>query len=240
MFFNRRVDPRVPDVVEWGEQITEGDTVAEFAELPDRFGIRTSQIFNVEVVTAEIADDEYSPFTSLTQIFTGDPSVSEFYASGGFAYIIVHPDNVGKFVRPTIYPGGTVITAERLESDEFKGPQGIQGEQGIQGPPGDFGALTLDDLADGSTYKKITATEKTKLGGIADDADVTGAAIHAAAADTIVDADEIVFLRKLLSPISRLHYLGSFSYLERLKPRPQERPKISRVSLRRLKELRLA
>lgn len=193
MFFNRRVDPRTPNTVEWGEQIIEGDTVAEFAELPDRYGIRTTQIFNPDAVVCEIADDEYSPFTALTRIYAGDPSPSEYYADGGSAYIILHPSNAGRFARVQIYPGGTVITAERLGADEFRGPQGEQGEPGPQGDPGDIGSLTLDDIPDGTTNKAFTATEKTKLSGVSTGADVTGAAIHAASADTLADADEIGF-----------------------------------------------
>lgn len=139
VFFNRRVDPRIPDTVEWDTQIVEGATVAEFAELPARYGIRTTQIFNPDAVACEIAVDEYSPFTPLTRIYTGSPTASEYYADGGSAYIFLHVDNLGKYARASIYPGGTVITAERLASDEFKGDQGIRGpagDIGLQGPAG--------------------------------------------------------------------------------------------------------
>jgi len=57
--------------------------------------------------------------------------------------------------------------------------------------------LDFDQLADGSTYKKFLATERTKLAGVETDADVTDAAnvastIHAATGKTTpVDADEI-------------------------------------------------
>jgi len=139
-FFNRRVDPRLPDTVEWDTQIIEGATVAEFAELPARHGIRTTQIFNPDAVACEIADDEYSPFTPLTRILSGNPTASEFYADGGSAYIILHADNLGKYARAAIYPGGTVITAERLASDEFKGATGATGAAGTTGATGATGA----------------------------------------------------------------------------------------------------
>jgi len=177
---NRRVDPRAPDTVEWGEQIIEGKTVVEFAELPARYGIRASQIFNPDDIICEIADDEYSPFTELTRIFSGNPTAFEFYADGGSAYVILHADNAGKFARITIYPGGSVLTNEVLNSDEFKGPQGDQGDPGPTGPAGGVdsvfartgavvaqtGDYTQDQVTDGSTYKQYSQTEKTKLAGI--------------------------------------------------------------------------
>ena len=187
---NRRVDPRTPDTVEWGEQITDGKTVAEFAELPARYGIRTTQIFNPDAVSCEIADDEYSTFSTLTRIYSGNPSASEYYADGGSAYIFLHASNVGKYARALIYPGGSVLTAEVLNSDEFKGPTGATGPQGPQGPTGPAGGVTtifgrsgtvtaqtgdynLDQISDGTTNKAFTATEKTKLAGIAAGADVS-------------------------------------------------------------------
>lgn len=187
---NRRVDPRTPDTVEWSEQITDGKTVAEFAELPARYGIRTTQIFNPDAVSCEIADDEYSTFSPLTRIYSGNPSASEYYADGGSGYILLHASNVGKYARVLIYPGGSVLTAEVLNSEEFKGPTGATGPQGPQGPTGPAGGVTtifgrsgtvaaqtgdynLDQISDGTTNKAFTATEKTKLAGIGSGANVS-------------------------------------------------------------------
>lgn len=164
-FFNRRVDPRLPDTVEWDTQIVEGATVAEFAELPARHGIRTTQIFNPDAVTCEIADDEYAPFTSLTRILSGNPTASEFYADGGSAYIFVHVDNLAKYVRATIYPGGTVITAERLASDEFKGATGATGAAGATGSTGATGpAGPSTEDAINAAADKTTPADADRIG----------------------------------------------------------------------------
>lgn len=164
-FFNRRVDPRIPDTVEWDTQIIEGATVAEFAELPARYGIRTTQIFNPDAVTCEIADDEYSPFTALTRIYTGSPTASEYYADGGSAYIFLHADNLGKYARTSIYPGGTVITAERLASDEFKGATGATGPTGATGATGATGpAGPAMDAAINAATDKTSPADADRLG----------------------------------------------------------------------------
>ena len=95
------------------------------------------------------------------------------------------------------------------------GPQGEQGEQGIQGPPGADGsgagdmtkavydpsnvngsAFSQDNMSDGTTNKNFTATEKTKLSGVAtgatansSDATLLARANHTGtqSADTVVD-----------------------------------------------------
>ena len=164
-FFNRRVDPRIPDTVEWDTQIVEGATVAEFSELPARYGIRTTQIFNPDAVACEIADDEYSPFTALTRIYTGSPTASEYYADGGSAYIFLHADNLGKYARASIYPGGTVITAERLASDEFKGATGATGPTGATGATGATGpAGPAMDAAINAASDKTTPADADRIG----------------------------------------------------------------------------
>lgn len=61
-------------------------------------------------------------------------------------------------------------------------------------------ALSEDDIADGTTNKKYTATEKTKLSGIAANADVTsatnvGSSINGASAKaTLVDGDKFAII----------------------------------------------
>lgn len=70
---------------------------------------------------------------------------------------------------------------------------------GVTSVNGDTGVvvLTQDDIADGSTYKQYSQTDKTKLAGIETGADVTdagnvGAAIHGATGKTTpVDADTV-------------------------------------------------
>ncbi|KQZ81867.1 hypothetical protein ASD64_08900 [Mesorhizobium sp. Root157] len=72
--------------------------------------------------------------------------------------------------------------AQTLNLTIPKGDTGDQGIQGIQGPPGSGSVdsvngdpgpdivLTFDDIGDGAINKAFTATEKTKLSGIADGA----------------------------------------------------------------------
>jgi len=57
----------------------------------------------------------------------------------------------------------------------------------VNGQTGDV-VLTQDDVADGTTYKQYSATDKTKLAGIESGADVTDAT-NVAAAGAIMDAD---------------------------------------------------
>ncbi|TXH54007.1 MAG: hypothetical protein E6Q97_11860, partial [Desulfurellales bacterium] len=129
MLKNKRIDPRDPETIEWGELISETKTCVEFEELPGRYGIRTSQIFNDAEIDVFVGEYE----TPLDRITSGNPSETEFYASGGMAYIIVNAAHVGQDIRADYYPGGSVLTAEVLDSEDFKGPQGDTGPQGPTG-----------------------------------------------------------------------------------------------------------
>jgi len=187
---NRRVDPRDPDTVEWGDQVSEVKPCVEFTELPGRFGIRTSQFFNNADV--DVFLDISS--TELTRITSTDPeempAAGEFYADGGSGYIFVHSSHLGADIRADYYPGGGILTAEVLDSEEFQGPEGPEGPEGPTGPAGGVDTVfgrpgpditaqtsdyTQDQVTDGTTNKQFSATEKTKLAGIESAADVTDA-----------------------------------------------------------------
>jgi microcystin-dependent protein len=209
MLKNKRIDPRDPETIEWGELISETKTCAEFEELPGRYGIRTSQIFNDAEIDVFVGEYE----TSLDRITSGNPSETEFYASGGMAYIIVNAAHVGQDIRADYYPGGSVLTAEVLDSEDFKGPQGDTGPQGPTGPTGPAGDVaSIENVGTGAgIFKEIAsavAKFKTLVAGAninfdtsdpdeieisADTSgDVTGDAINAATEKTApVAADRI-------------------------------------------------
>lgn len=207
MLKNKRIDPRDPETIEWGEQISETKTCAEFANLPGRYGIRTSQIFNDAEIDVFVGEYE----TSLGRITSGNPSETEFYASGGMAYIIVNAAHVGQDIRADYYPGGSVLTAEVLDSEDFKGPQGDTGPQGPTGPagaPGDVsdvlnvgaGVGVFKEIATGTArFKSLVAganinldtTDPDEIEISVDAGSLVGDAINATSKGTIVDNDRI-------------------------------------------------
>ncbi|TXH52153.1 MAG: collagen-like protein [Desulfurellales bacterium] len=206
MLKNKRIDPRDPETPEWGKQISETKTCVEFEELPGRYGIRTSQIFNDAEIDVFVGEYE----TPLDRITSGNPSETEFYASGGMAYIIVNAAHDGEDIRADYYPGGSVLTAEVLDSEDFKGPQGDTGPQGPTGPagaPGDVsnvenvgaGVGVFKDISAGTArFKSLVAganidldtTDPDEIGIAVDASNLVGDAITALAAKTTpVDAD---------------------------------------------------
>lgn len=209
MLKNKRIDPRDTETIEWGEQISETKTCVEFEELPGRYGIRTSQIFNDAEIDVFVGEYE----TALDRITSGNPSPTEFYASGGMAYIIVNAAHVGQAIRADYYPGGSVLTAEVLASSEFKGPQGDAGPQGPQGPagaPGDVsdvenvgaGVGVFKEIATGvARFKSLVAganidldtTDPDEIEIAVNSGSLVGDAINAASADSLADADKIGF-----------------------------------------------
>jgi len=209
MLKNKRIDPRDPETIEWGELISETKTCVEFEELPGRYGIRTSQIFNDAEIDVFVGEYE----TSLGRITSGNPSETEFYASGGMAYIIVNAAHVGQDIRADYFPGGSVLTAEVLASEEFKGPQGDTGPQGPAGPagaPGDVsdvenvgtGAGIFKDISAGTArFKSLAAganidfdtTDPDEIGISVNSGSLVGDAITDASVATPADADEFGF-----------------------------------------------
>ena len=81
----------------------------------------------------------------------------------------------------------------------------------------DIAGLTSDDIADGTTYKRYSATDKTKLAGIEAAADVTDAGniastIHAATAKTTpVTNDEIALIDSAASNVLKRMTYGNLA-----------------------------
>ena len=207
MLKNKRIDPRDPETIEWGELISETKTCVEFEELPGRYGIRTSQIFNDAEIDVFVGEYE----TPLDRITSGNPSETEFYASGGMAYIIVNAAHVGQAIRADYFPGGSVLTAEVLDSEDFKGPQGDTGPQGPAGPagaPGDIsdvenvgaGVGVFKDISAGTArFKSLVAganidfdtTDPDEVEIAVDAGSLVGGAINATSKSTLADNDRI-------------------------------------------------
>jgi len=222
MLKNKRIDPRDPETIEWGEQISETKTCVEFEELPGRYGIRTSQIFNDAEIDIFVGEYE----TELDRITSGNPSETEFYASGGMAYIIVNAAHVGQDIRADYYPGGSVLTAEVLDSEDFKGPQGDTGPQGPAGPagaPGDVsdvenvgaGVGVFKEIATGTArFKSLVAGANINLDTAdpdeieisVDAGSLVGDAITAASAATPADADEFGFFQAVGAALKKITF----------------------------------
>lgn len=222
MLKNKRIDPRDPETIEWGEQISETKTCVEFEELPGRYGIRTSQIFNDAEIDVFVGEYE----TPLDRITSGNPSETEFYASGGMAYIIVNAAHVGQAIRADYYPGGSVLTAEVLDSEDFKGPQGDTGPQGPTGPagaPGDVsdvenvgaGVGVFKEIATGTArFKSLAAganidfdtTDPDEIEISVDAGSLVGDAITDASAATLADADEFGFFQAVGAALKKITF----------------------------------
>lgn len=88
---------------------------------------------------------------------------------------VISSDNSdGSIVQTNVTEGETIQGEIAVGAKGAKGDKGDTGSQGSQGDPttvnGKSGAsitLNQDDIGDGSTYKQYSATEKTKLAGIA-------------------------------------------------------------------------
>lgn len=192
---NLRIDPRTGEK-NWTDFISEELDVAEFDELPGVFGVLLTQVPHPTEINVYKATD---PSVPLTRIFTtGEPSSSQFWSDSQQlkprGYIIVN-DSLDGETLIIIYKGGGYLAHKRvLETVIPEGPPGPPGgvdtvftrSGDVVAETGDY---TQDQVTDGSTYKQYSATEKTKLSGIATGADVTNTAINATNKATFHDND---------------------------------------------------
>lgn len=192
---NLRIDPRTGEK-NWTDDISEELDVAEFDELPGVFGVLLTQVPHPTEINVYLATDPSVPLTRITT--TGEPSSSQFWSDSAQlkprGYVIVNSSLEGETLI-IIYKGGGYLAHKRvLETVIPEGPPGPPGGVNtVFGRPGDVVAATSDytqdQVTDGSTYKQYSATEKTKLSGIATGADVTNTAINATNKATFHDND---------------------------------------------------
>ena len=94
----------------------------------------------------------------------------------------------------TVSGGVTYYKGVELNSGSSGTVSSVNGETGVV-------VLTQDDIGDGSTYKQYSDTEKTKLSGIEDSADVTDTT-NVTAAGALMDSEVDADIKTLVLPAS--------------------------------------
>lgn len=192
---NLRIDPRTGES-NYPAAISETFTVAEFEELPGVFGVLLTQRPHPTEIEVYHEADPSVPLTRVTTVT--EPSIGRFWSDSAQlnprGYIIVNSSYAGDDLTIVYRPGGYLAHKRNLETVIPEGPPGPPGgvdtvftrSGDVVAETGDY---TQDQVTDGSTYKQYSATEKTKLSGIATGADVTNTAINATNKATFHDND---------------------------------------------------
>lgn len=192
---NLRIDPRNGEK-NWTDPFSEELVVEEFEELPGVYGVLLTQVPHPTSIEVYRALDPSVPLTRITT--TGEPDSDQFWSDSQQlkprGYVIVNSTLYAEGLI-IVYRGGGYLAHKRvLETVIPEGPPGPPGGvDSVFGRSGNVTAqtsdYTQDQVTDGTTYKQFSATEKTKLAGIATGADVTATAINATSKSTIVDND---------------------------------------------------
>lgn len=207
---NLRIDPRTGEK-NWTDAFSEELVVEEFPELPGVFGVILTQVPHPTSIEVYRALD---PSVALDRVFTvTEPSASQFWSDSQQlkprGYVIVNSTLYGEGLIIVYRGGGYLAHKRNLEEVIPVGPPGPPGGvDSVFGRSGNVVAVAgdydLSEVDETGTYKRYTATEQAKLSGISTGADVTGAAITAAAAASIANADEIGFWQIVGSVLKKI------------------------------------